>query len=225
MNTRRINQTVTVCVILLVLATTSFGNVIYCFNIFNNDTYASDSCLNFTVGVTDEGLHRGRTFVGFEFNNNSTMDSSITDIYFDDMPDGNLLARKESTLEGPGVSFSDGAKPRSLPGGSELTPRFDKKPEFSTDSDSPVSHNGINPGEWLRVIFKLESGKTYYDVLAALAAGGSTTESNLRIGIHIQAIGRCDDSASAINFTEPVPEPATLALLTLGTMLLRKRSK
>lgn len=236
MRIRKLTHILGACIVVLLFCSAAFGNAIYCFNIFNNDVYANDPRLNFTVTVTDEGFYYDRWLVGFEFKNNSDLllaaGSSITDIYFDDMPDGNLLYRKKSIEESAGVSFSVGASPKSLPGGNDLTPIFDKKPEFSADSDKPIPHNGINPGEWLKVIFKLESDKTYDDVFAALTAGGSITEANLRVGIHIQSLPEpligslcANDSAAAINCTEIIPEPATIAMLSLGALSLVKRKR
>jgi hypothetical protein len=219
--------------------------MIYDFDIFNNPAYENDPRLNFTLTISDEGLSsHGKQKVGFTFNNNSTADSSITDIYFDTRPDDSLLNFSYiSIIEGAGVEFSESAEPKSLPGGELLTPSFDKHPDFSADSDSPTSRNGINPNEELQLIFTLDYGKTIDDIISAIANGGSYCEQSLRVGIHIQSLPlpldgfddhnnhQCccppdyDDSASAINFTEPIPEPATICLLGLGALSLVRRKK
>ena len=225
----------------LVLNTLTYANIIYDFHIFNNQKYKNDSRLNLTLTITDEGLIHGRHRVGLTFDNNSIISSSITDIYFDARPDtgSSLLFSNVSIFEGPGVDFSKSASPKTLPGGNELTPKFDKIPEYSADSDSPVSYNGINPNEWFKLVFTLKSNRTIDDVIAEIAASDSTTERNLRIGIHIQSLPRygyhdlcchcpppdCSDSASAINCNQPNPEPATICLLGLGTLSLLRRRK
>jgi len=206
----------------LVLNTLTYANMIYNFHIFNNPNYENDLRLNFTLTTTDEGQNQqGKNQVGFLFENSSLIGSSITAIYFDD---GSLLNMNENFLEGQGINFSQGATPKSLPAGNTLNPPFDKKPVFSADSDPPVFHNGINPDEWLKLVFVLKDNKSYDDVIAEIAAGGSTTCENLRIGIHIQGLPN-DDSVSAINCTrsQPIPEPTTIALLTLGGLVLFRR--
>jgi len=236
MKKRSLRNVVFIFLAVFVLNTLTYANMIYNFHIFNNSKYENDIRLNFSLTVSDEGSHK----VGFKFNNNSAATSSITDIYFDAYPGCGLLNfNNVSIIEGPGVFFSKYASPKTLPGGSELTPKFDKTPEYSADSDSPVSHNGINPIEWLKLIFTLKDGKSYSDVIAEIAAG-STTDKNLRVGIHIQSLPKdihygcyCpppdySDSASAINCTQPkpIPEPATITLLALGLLVsIRKNNK
>ena len=245
---RSLRNVVFIFLAVFVLNTLTYANIIYDFDIFNNPGYETDPRLNFTLTITDEGLtSSGKQKVGFTFNNNSTISSSITDIYFDARPDtgSSLVFNNTSIFEGPGVSFSKYASPRTLPGGNMLTPAFDRYPEYSADSDSPISPNGINPpDEWLKLTFTLKYNRTIDDVIDEIAAGGSRTENNLRIGIHIQSLPNvcpehhdychhscgcccppppCSDSASAINCTQPIPEPATICLLGLGALSLVRR--
>jgi hypothetical protein len=247
MTTKRRSLRIVICALSAVFALNSLAcaGMIYDFDIFNNPAYENDPRLNFTLTISDEGLSsHGKQKVGFTFNNNSTADSSITDIYFDTRPDDGLLRfYSVSIIEGQGVEFSESAEPKSLPGGELLTPSFDKHPDFSADSDSPTSRNGINPNEELQLIFTLDYGKTIDDIITAIANGGSYCEQSLRVGIHIQSLpqdtggGSLDDyqasccppvydnSASAINYTEPIPEPATIAFLGFGALSLIHRKK
>jgi hypothetical protein len=241
---RSLKNSIFILLAVLALNTLTYADIIYNFNIFNNPAYENDSRLNLTMTVSDEGLNNyGRQKVGFTFNNNSTATSSITDIYFDSHPgDSALNFNYVSIIEGSGVNFSKNANPKSLPGGEELNPKFDNTPEYSADSDSPVSQNGINSNEWLMLIFTLDYNKTIDDVILEIANGDSSCLQSLRVGIHIQSLSQdncydndyddhqnycppppvCDDSASAINCTEPIPEPipepATICLLAIGSL-------
>lgn len=214
------------------LNTLTYANMIYSFDIFNNQKYENDPRLTFTLTISDEGLVAGRHTAGLRFDNSSAISSSITDIYFDAHPDtgSSLIFDGVSIIEGTGVSFSKGASPQTLPGGEMLTPKFDKTPEYSADSDSPVSPSGINPNEWLKLVFTLKTERNINDLIAEIAAGGSATATNLRVGIHIQSLpAACgSDSASAINCAlpiQPIPEPATICLLGLGALSLIRRKK
>ena len=171
----------------------------------NGDYYDSPD-LDLYVEVTN-----GANQVDFTFHNESLIDSSIADIYFDD---GSLLGIA-SIVEGPGTSFSQPATPGDLPSGNLLDPPFVTTGEFSIDGNPPPSHNGVNPGEWVQITFNLIGGGTLGDVIDELNTGV------LRIGIHI--IDLPDGSSeSAVN----VPEPTTIAFLGLGALaLLRKRKK
>jgi len=199
------------------------GGFVYDFHIFNSPIYAIDPSLNFTVTVTDEGWDSsGKEEVGFKFENLSTAYSSVTHLFFDD---GSLLDLEAFELSGQGVSFSQDKKGKNLPGGNTITPSFDKKADFSAGADPSVSHNGIHPGEWLKVVFSLQDGRTFEDVIYEIDNGGNTSVDNLRIGIHIQGLGANDDSVSAINCKNPtcIPEPATVAILTVGFFIVKRR--
>jgi hypothetical protein len=154
--------------------------------------------------------------VVFKFNNIGGAAASITDVYFDD---GTLLGiaalrdRDDSITDlggygDAGVDFSQGASPPNLPGGNAVN--FHVTAGFLADSDAPVQSNGVNPNEYLQIVFNLQSGKTFTDTLNALALGAGT--GGLRIGIHVQAIG----TGGSESFVNAVPEPGTFALLALG---------
>ena len=159
------------------------------------------------VEVTYEESNRVR----FHFTNSGPVASSVTGIYFDD---GALLSIA-SIVNGPGVSFSKGAKPKNLPGGKNISPAFQTTVGFSAASEPPVPINGINPDEYVAIIFDLQTGKTYNDVLTVLNLGAFDpgVEGSLRIGLHVQAI---DNAGSESYIHNPIPGSALL----LGTGLL-----
>lgn len=145
--------------------------------------------------------------VSFTFTNNVGIASSITDVYFDD---GTLLGIATVTYSA-GVNFSQGASPGNLPGGNLATPAFVTTAGFSADSNPPTEANGVDAAnEWLTITFNLINGKTFNDTIAALASG------ELRIGLHVQAIGQTGGSDSYINNPNPIPLPGAALLGALG---------
>ena len=161
-----------------------------------------------SVDVTDPGGGQ----VLFTFHNAGPAASSIADVYFDD---GSLLAIA-FIINGPGVSFSQGASPPDLPGGNNASPPFTVTAGFSADSDAPVQPNGVNPGEALGIRFTLQGGASFLDVLDDLGDG------SLRIGIHVQGFAT-GGSESFVN----VPEPGALALagVALAAVTARESSR
>jgi hypothetical protein len=151
------------------------------------------------VEVTALGL----TQVSFEFSNSGPAASSITDVYFDD---GTLLGIAYIT-NGAGVDFSQGASPGNLPAGNNADPDFEATAGFTADSNPPTQPSGVNPGETLTIVFDLEGGGDFQDVLDELESGA------LRIGIHVQGYSS-EGSESFVN----VPEPSVALLI--GTALL-----
>ena len=176
----------------------------------DNGNFADGSQVNLFVDVTEDS---GRA--RFEFHNHSSVSSSIAEIYFDDA--GDLLAGPPDIDNGPGVSFSLQGSPGHLPAGNDLSLVFITPPDFMASADNPAPTNGINPStspdpdEWAALIFDFEGGSTISDVLDDLQDG------TLRIGLHLIALP--DDSSEAA----VTPEPATLGLILLGSLMLLRR--
>lgn len=165
--------------------------------------------------------------VRFNFRNVGPLASSITDVYFDD---GELLSIAQ-IINSSGVDFSQGASPGNLPGGNTIN--FQTTAGFSTDSNSPVQPNGVNPGEVLGVLFNLQNGKTFNDVINAMNLSLLNPDKDilggLRIGIHVQGF-QGGGSESFVNSTPipstPIPTPALLpGLLGMSVAALRKKKQ
>ncbi|TFG47732.1 MAG: PEP-CTERM sorting domain-containing protein, partial [Candidatus Brocadiia bacterium] len=173
--------------------------------ITNNGNY--NNLMDIKVDVIDLGVGQ----MAFDVYNNNSFASSLAEIYFDG--DGTLLGLS-SVVNGPGTMFSGGkATPKNLPAGNTINPSFETTAGFFASAKSPAPKNGINPGESIRLIFDLKTGKTCADVITDLGTG------DLRIGIHVIALP--DGSSEAVI----TPEPTTIALLGLGAITLLKRRR
>ena len=165
-----------------------------------------------SVDITDPGSNQ----VLFTFNNVGADASSIADVYFDD---GTLLGIASIDNSDAGVSFSQLASPPNLPGANNASPPFVTTAGFSADSNPPVQPNGVNPGETLGILFDLQNGGVFPDVVSELTSG------MLRIGIHVQGY---DTGGSESFVNNPVPVPAAVWLFgsgLLGLVGIARRKK
>ena len=149
--------------------------------------------------------------VGFNFRNTGPVDMTIAEIYFDD---GTLFGFA-SVVDGPvGVDFEQYASPPVLPGGGTLSPSFDVTSGFLAEATG--NDTGVDPGEWVKIIFDLMPGKAYSDVISALHNGyadaSATDVDVLRIGLHVISIGDNGNSEAYVN----APAPGALLLGSMG---------
>jgi PEP-CTERM motif-containing protein len=182
------------------------------YNISNNN--ATDVAIGeaqLWVDVADHGSNQ----VLFTFGNTGTGASSVCDVYFDD---GSLLGIASIDNSDAGVDFTQLASPNNLPSANDASPPFATTTGFSADSEPPAQPNGVNPSETLGILFNLQTGQTFADVLAELGS------KELRIGIHVQGFLSTSEggSESFVNNdeggwpTQDIPEPATMLLLGSG---------
>ncbi|MBC8393745.1 MAG: hypothetical protein H8E17_14405 [Deltaproteobacteria bacterium] len=170
----------------------------------NNPVNAAIGEAQLSVEILDIGSGQ----VEFLFRNVGPDPASITDIYFDDSDLGILTLPFGFTdiVSINGVSFSPDAPPPNkvspgdLPSGGDFTVTSG----LSADSDGP--QNGVNPGEQL--------GVTLFGNYASVL--GYFDDATLRIGLHVQAMGKDGESESFINNGPVVPAPGALALAGIG---------
>ena len=174
---------------------------------------SNNSATNCATGATQlsvDVLNIGPGQVQFNFYNSGFANSSIADVYFDDgslLGIASLIDADDGTGGDSGVDFSLGASPGNLPSANNASPPFQTTSGFSADADPPVQPLGVNPGEWLGIIFDLQGTQSYADVIAELTNG------DLRIGLHVQGFG---DGGSESFVNNPVPVPAAVWLFGSG---------
>jgi hypothetical protein len=186
-------------------------------NITNNGGIAGNYNSQLSVTVSDEGLAANQ--VEFIFRNDVGLESSITDVYFDD----DALLSNMGITQTAGVDFSAGASPGNLPGGNTLPNPFVTSPDLSADSNPPTLANGVNASsESLTLRFDLLGGQTFADVIAALNSG-----EDLRVGIHVQGQAGGQSNAYVTTFI-PLPSAVWAGAACLagvgGMGWLRRRS-
>ena len=147
-----------------------------------------------------------------------TNPSRISEVYFDDS--GLLTYTGTGTTGGVnqigsttslGVLFSKSTS--NFPQGNNIGFQEDFAFDSTAGNSNNQNDNGINAGESLGILFGLQSGKSYQDVLNALEVH------SLRVGIHVRDVvpGKSDAYAT-------IPTPALLpGLIGLGLGVIRKR--
>jgi hypothetical protein len=173
------------------------------------------------VADTDENgdtLASGQ--VRFSFGNDVGVQSSISEIYFDD---GTLLDIAELINDDDFTAFVPGeGSPGNLPGGENLDPPFETTAGFLADAQGNPGNGVDKAGELVHIIFDLKDNQDYADVLNAIKLGGA--EGGLRFGLHVRSIGENEDSASYVNIpVVPTPSAALGGLALMGLALCARR--
>jgi hypothetical protein len=173
------------------------------------------------IDVTDSlgGENGSATSVLFKFSNVGTQASSITQIYIDNSTSLKTMgAITDSDGAGNAVSFSAATGNLNLPSGQNVNFAED----FGLKANTPVSQRGVNPSEWVSVLFTLNPGKTLQSVMTDLRRG------DLRLGMHVQAFSNGGSEAFVskpfqVASTPPPPKKVPEASSAIGLILLAGR--
>jgi hypothetical protein len=183
----------------------------YSFYSITNNTLANVEIgmAQLSVEVTDPSSDQ----VLFTFWNTGDDACSIAEVYFDD---GFSLVGEPELIDknnagDPDVDFVTLANPPNLPGWDTADPVFEVTAAFTTQASNPAPHKGVNPGEFLGILFDLQEGYTLDDVLDELYTG------ELRIGLHVTGFD-LGDGESFINNPIATPIPATVWIFGAGVV-------
>jgi hypothetical protein len=207
--------------------TTAHAQAVFGFDCITNS--APQSCVDGESQLRMSVAQGTGNSVDFTFTNLSSLESSVTEIYFDD---GTLLALATVTDSGPGVLFSQigSGSPGNLPGGNSITPKFETTAGFVIDTGSGGNTRGVenkldgDVQEFVTINFTLQPGRNYNDTLTALT-GPLGDGLDLRVGLHVRGFNLpggygSSVSESFVNLSSPIPETDGLLLIGAGLLAL-----
>jgi len=205
----------------------------------NNSGIAATVASYLSVDVTDAG--GGQVLFTFANDAPGTDGPVVTEIYFEDgalLDLAQILDSEYDPTDYPGVDFHD----LSLsPGNPPSINPFSTTAAFSVDTVNPGPQNGIGPGQSLGLLYTLQSGLTYTDVITALDGGFEDPDpttffpknhpqegqidhagTTLRVAVHVSNIGDDGDDSDTFLLT-PVPTSVFLGMLGLGAAGIKLR--
>ncbi len=234
---RRMNFLSLVLVFVVILSAEAQAELFGFEAISDNSGESGTMAAQLSVDITDPGGDQ----VLFTFYNDGPLssiydvpfplDGVVTEVYLEYFVDvggaegvlGGLAAIQDNPSEG--VAFYSPTT-GSFPEGGGLNPPFDVTYayDFSAAAEPPPATWGVDPGESLGLLYDIESGKTFADVLAAINQGfeNPLTEVSLRVALHVQKLGE-DNEYSDGFILVPMPGAVILGMLGLCVAGLKLR--
>ena len=192
-------------VCLLLLLGVSAHAELYIFGQITGDTTTCPDA--FMMEVTELP---GQDQALFKFINNCDNGGVLGRIF---IMDNDLITFNDIYEQAEDVSFSAPVKrPAMLPGGNSLG--FTPHNTYSINADPARPKNGLHYEDYVTILFDLGNGVAFGDVTGAISGGV------LGVGIHAQSL----PGGTSAAFTT-VPEPATLALVGLGVLLIKRKKR
>lgn len=172
-------------------------------------TNNSGTCGSFAGYFTGDVVVSGNQM--FATISNVGLDGSIGQIYVDAPNDGAGYSLT-SLIEGPGVDYNppNVGSPSALPSSNTANPTF--VTNFFATASSPVPTNGVNPGEFVTLVFTLSGGQTQSSIDSLLASG------DLRFGLHVPSLGQFSEAFVSTGGGLTAPEPTSMLLLGTGLL-------
>ncbi len=195
---------------LLVIAVLVLSTLATRAELFTFYAITSNDSSGYAQFVGESQLYMDVTLLGMGqaslvFTNAGPEDAVVSRIYFDYIPELNLSL--VAINDGNGVEFkASPINPQNLPAGRGMESMFIAN--LGVASENPAPHKGINPSDSLELIIGYDDS---YDLL------GSLGNEDLRVGLHVQSF----EGGYSESFVNVIPEPGTLPLLCIGSLVLR----
>lgn len=190
--------------------------------LYNFECITQNSSQDAAIGARQLFLSVGESGdrVQFTFSNSGPEAAVIGQIYF---YGASLLTDPQVNDTCPGVDFGEINKkvsPSQLPGFHPTAQQANAL--FAVGAKNPSPRNGVGPEEWVAIHYALKPSVDFQDLIDQISRG------DLVIGMHVQGFedgGSEGFVARMVPPTPVIPEPATMVLLGLGGLVLRRRTR